>query len=606
MRHKCIDFFLYNTVGLLFLITASAYCQTTALTSPSPKQLDSLAQYYNLSKADSLSIPERLQNVTLYLKGILPSKQDSLIYNGLAQKTWLLGKVKQYDSAIVYTHQLYGLARQNRDTMYMAKAYNKLGIYHRRNNQLAEAFYYYNEAVKIVRIDKDTLRIGRILLSMANIQTSLGDYSGSKITAIDGVKYIEHTSDLRSLAGLYHIISVAYKQQRNITEAIKYNTKALALGKDSVSMHTIGIKNILIFKNTTALILADQGDYKRSINLLKALVSNPIVQQDTEEYPRVLGNLGYVQWLENKDNKNSEVRLLEAADMWKKIDDTKGLILNNISLSKYYLDRDTAKALHYAESAYYNAKRQRSLVSTLEALGLIFQLKENVSVEAIVYDEIHHKIQEINQKNQEVYAVTKYENEKLTQQNVVLEAEKKKIANRGVIIFLLLVISVGGVVYYYYKQYLYKKRFLQLRATTQEHTTTAVSFAKDKTGLSVISEEALEHLLTELQQFEEKQEYLTANINAKDLAKSFGSNSSYLSMVVNTYKQKSISQYINDLRIDFAIEKLQSDPIFRKYTIKAVAQEVGFNSSEIFAKKFYKKTGIYPSYFVKKLESLEA
>lgn len=113
----------------------------------------------------------------------------------------------------------------------------------------------------------------------------------------------------------------------------------------------------------------------------------------------------------------------------------------------------------------------------------------------------------------------------------------------------------------------------------------------------------MQHLLTQLQRFEERQDYLTSNINAKDLAKSFGSNSSYLSVVVNTYKQKSISEYINDLRVDFAIEKLQTNPIFRKYTIKAIAQEVGFNSSEIFAKKFYKKTGIYPSYFVKKLEN---
>ena len=34
----------------------------------------------------------------------------------------------------------------------------------------------------------------------------------------------------------------------------------------------------------------------------------------------------------------------------------------------------------------------------------------------------------------------------------------------------------------------------------------------------------------------------------------------------------------------------------------AIAQEVGFNNSESFSKAFYKKTGIYPSYFIKQLE----
>lgn len=272
-------------------------------------------------------------------------------------------------------------------------------------------------------------------------------------------------------------------------------------------------------------------------------------------------------------------------------------------MAKYYLEKDKEKALYYAEAAYENAKKWGSLTSILEALGFIFQLKEDVQEEAMVYDRVHHKMQEINQKNREIYAVTKYENKKLTKQNGVLKEEKNKIATWGIVILGLLLLSIGGIVYYYYKQHLYKKRFLQLLATNTQQDSIPVTPPKDKTTSSVISEEALQHLLSQLQQFEEQQAYLTPNINAKDLAKSFGSNTSYLSMVVNTYKQKSISQYINDLRVDFAIEKLQADPIFRKYTIKAIAQEVGFNSSEIFAKKFYKKTGIYPSYFVKKLES---
>jgi AraC-like DNA-binding protein len=46
---------------------------------------------------------------------------------------------------------------------------------------------------------------------------------------------------------------------------------------------------------------------------------------------------------------------------------------------------------------------------------------------------------------------------------------------------------------------------------------------------------------------------------------------------------------------------LQKDTTIRKYTIKAIANEVGFNTSEPFAKAFYKKTGLKPSYYIKKL-----
>lgn len=601
MKHKLVNFYRYAILGVVFLMTTAIYSQTKSLTNPTQKQLDSLESYYNLSKTDSLPLSERLENVTSYLEGILPSQQDSLIYNGLMVKTWLLSKVKQYDSAIVYSHQIYDLAKQNQDTLYIGYALIKLGIYHKKNNELTDSFKYYNEGFKISKNIKDSINMGRNLLQMANIQTSLGDYSGSKTTAIDGLKYLEHTSDLRNLAGLYHIISVANLEQKNYTKAIQYNTQALELGKDSISIQTIGLNHILMIKNTKANILADQGNYKQAIEILKTLISNPIVQQDKIEYARVLTNLGRIQWYENKENKSSEALLLNSLEIRKRNNDISGLISSNVCLTKYYLVKDKKKALYYAEAAYLNAKKRNNLVSILEALGFVFQLKEDVQEEAMVYDRVHHKMQEINQKNREIYAVTKYENKKLTQQNVVLQKEKNKIAIWGIVISGLLILSIGGIVYYYYKQYVYKKRFLQLLATNTQQDSIPTP-PKDKTTLSVISEEALQHLLNQLQQFEEQQTYLTPNINAKDLAKSFGSNTSYLSMVVNTYKQKSISQYINDLRVDFAIEKLQVDPIFRKYTIKAIAQEVGFNSSEIFAKKFYKKTGIYPSYFVKKLE----
>ncbi len=583
-------------------MTTAIYSQTKSLTNPTQKQLKNITQQYALSNVDSLPLSMRLYHVSSFLESAFLLQKDSLIYKGLRQKTWLLGKAKQYDSAIVYTHKLYDLARHNRDTIHMVSALTKLGLYYKTNNQLIEAFKYRNENFKIFRTTKDTIGAGRNLLIMANIQASLEDYSGCKTTAVDGVNYLRHASGLRNLAGLYHIISVANRGQKNYTEAIKYNTQALALGKDSLSIQTIGLNHILMFKNTKANILADQGRYDQAITILKELVTNPIVQQDQREYARVLTNLGRIQWYENKENKSSEALLLNGLEIRKEINDIGGLIASNIDLTKYYFEKDKNKALEYAEAAYLYAKQRHSLTSILEALGFIFQLKEDVQEEAMVYDRVHHKMQEINQKNREIYAVTKYENKKLTQQNVVLQKEKNKIATWGIVISGLLLLSIGGIVYYYYKQYVYKKRFLQLLATNTQQDTIPITPSRDKTTLSVISEEALQHLLGQLQQFEEQQAYLTPNINAKDLAKSFGPNTSYLSMVVNTYKQKSISQYINDLRVDFAIEKLQVDPIFRKYTIKAIAQEVGFNSSEIFAKKFYKKTGIYPSYFVKKLE----
>ncbi len=183
-----------------------------------------------------------------------------------------------------------------------------------------------------------------------------------------------------------------------------------------------------------------------------------------------------------------------------------------------------------------------------------------------------------------------------------LEKENTKKSFQNIIISVLLVISVLGIGFYYYKQRLYKRRFLKLLEEKNIDNQKKDQSNDGPSGSSSISKETLKNLLDKLQQFEEKQDYLKPNLNTKDLAKSFGSNSSYLSKVVNSFKEKSFSSYINDLRIDFVIDKLKSDAIYRKYTIKAIAQEIGFNNPEAFSKAFYKKTGIYPSYFLKELE----
>ena len=86
------------------------------------------------------------------------------------------------------------------------------------------------------------------------------------------------------------------------------------------------------------------------------------------------------------------------------------------------------------------------------------------------------------------------------------------------------------------------------------------------------------------------------------MSKSFNTNSKYLSKVINTFKDKNFSNYINDLRIKYAIAELKKNPKFRKFTIKAIAQETGFNTTEAFSKSFYKVSGIYPSFFLKQLE----
>lgn len=119
-----------------------------------------------------------------------------------------------------------------------------------------------------------------------------------------------------------------------------------------------------------------------------------------------------------------------------------------------------------------------------------------------------------------------------------------------------------------------------------------------------ISDEIIETVLKELKNFEKNKGYLNSSITIHGLAQEFNTNSKYLSTIVNAKKQKSFVNYVNDLRINYIVNELKNNKNLRKYTMVAIAEEAGFNTSESFSKAFFKRTGIKPSYFVKELESM--
>lgn len=186
-----------------------------------------------------------------------------------------------------------------------------------------------------------------------------------------------------------------------------------------------------------------------------------------------------------------------------------------------------------------------------------------------------------------------------------LQMANKKSAIKIWAALLILLCTSFALVYYFRRQKLYKKRFETLMDHNEnelQESATAADIKVPKTvSKSEISEETTAEILGYLKKFEDRKGYLSQKVSLSDTAKGFGTNSTYLSKVVNIEKEKNFSKYINDLRITYAFKELKTNSTFRKYTIKAIAQECGFKSAESFSKAFYKKYGIYPSFYIKQL-----
>ncbi|UJH92730.1 helix-turn-helix domain-containing protein [Antarcticibacterium sp. 1MA-6-2] len=74
------------------------------------------------------------------------------------------------------------------------------------------------------------------------------------------------------------------------------------------------------------------------------------------------------------------------------------------------------------------------------------------------------------------------------------------------------------------------------------------------------------------------------------LAQELETNTSYLSVIINSYKSKTFPNYLKDLRIANAVRMLNKDHSLLRFSNQGLAEVFGFKTSESFSKAFYKNT----------------
>mgnify|MGYP000666352223 CR=1 FL=1 len=92
--------------------------------------------------------------------------------------------------------------------------------------------------------------------------------------------------------------------------------------------------------------------------------------------------------------------------------------------------------------------------------------------------------------------------------------------------------------------------------------------------------------------------FLKSKYTLQNLSKETNIGISTLSLIINSYAQRSFTDYINEMRIEQA-KHLLIDPSYIEYTITSIGLESGFNSKSTFYTAFKKHTGCTPSQFKK-------
>ncbi|KGO93661.1 AraC family transcriptional regulator [Flavobacterium subsaxonicum] len=117
-----------------------------------------------------------------------------------------------------------------------------------------------------------------------------------------------------------------------------------------------------------------------------------------------------------------------------------------------------------------------------------------------------------------------------------------------------------------------------------------------------LNPEAAQQLVLLLAKFERDKRFLEVGWTLVKLAAAFNSNTKYLSKVIRHYRDKGFTEYINDLKINYLIDRLKEDKKMLNYTNKALGEEVGYSSTQRFANAFFSVTGMPAVFFIQEMK----
>ncbi len=93
--------------------------------------------------------------------------------------------------------------------------------------------------------------------------------------------------------------------------------------------------------------------------------------------------------------------------------------------------------------------------------------------------------------------------------------------------------------------------------------------------------------------------FCSPDLNLSQLSLLVGSNSKYVSQVINDVFKKNFATFVNEYRINLACDRFANAEEFGNYSIEGIGQSVGFRSGANFTSVFKKITGISPSVYRK-------
>jgi YesN/AraC family two-component response regulator len=521
---------------------------------------------------------EKLEGKIFYSKIYAEKAKKEGNDNLLSNAYHYLSYYHKAEKKLQYADSIIHLTSLKSNSTYPAIAYQIKGDYYFDNKQYKKAMSNYSFVSSFANKHDNKKMIFRSNLNMGNLKRKIAVIDDALDIFKENLSFSRKHQD--SLPKKYYLTAIS-------SIASVYNEKQLT---DSATYYNkLGIKEASKVKDEFYYnhFVANQGithfykkDFRTAIDSLEKYI--PFFEKNKNKEALYLEELSFIYYYSGESYFKSNY-IDRAIDYFKKVD----TIFKETQFT-FPSQRSTyVKLINY----YKEKKDYQSQLTYINQL--------------IKYDSILHANESyLNKEIIKEYDVPKLKAEK---ESILKDLQEQKTSSNYIVFFLssLFILSTVGFLFQYRKRKTNRKRFDEIINTIKPSQKRDIEQNHDDIKEINIPQDVVINVLNALESFEINNEFTSQEITLNSLAKNLNTNPNYLSKIINYYKKISFSNYLNKLRVDYAIDQLKSNPMYRKYTIKAISSEAGFNTAQSFTRAFYSSKGINPSYFIKQLEKIK-
>jgi len=506
----------------------------------------------------------------------------------MARGFYRLGMTFDWNKNILYADSIIDLTKNIDHVTYPADGYLLKGVYSGLLGNIKEEMNSYLKGYKIAYKNNNQVQqawvLQRLILNKStwgNVKDALSlQYQRDSLISTEVFrKNLKRTTRPGAISNIdeyllqehidsYGAFSLIFLKLNEIDSAKIYLEKNRTLQKSYNGIYK-GLNSATLLETSANIDYAEKK-YESSLDKFNQLENEYKDVLNPEDYYNIYSRKGFCLYQIKK--------FRESYHYLKKVDS----LGKNYKLQFFPEDREVCQKLSEFAKVSGNAKMLIDYLSQLIKMDSIFSQKYKY------FDPTLMKKFDIPNLHEEKAGLI-----------AGLQTKNKNKATTLWFTLLLLAVSICGGLYYFNRQKVYRKRY-QAMISGKGQGAGIVNLAD--ISRQELSPEVIEEILIGMERFESRRCFLKADTNLKSMSDFCNTNTNYLSRVINLKLEKNFSQYIHDLRIDYAVNELLVKPIYRKYTIKAIANECGYTNAESFSRAFYKKNGIYPSYYIKKLE----